>query len=61
MPAAPGSERPSLLVVDDDEIFRERLARALRERRLRGAHVRATSTAACRPPPPTRPRWRSST
>jgi two-component system, response regulator RegA len=31
---APALERPSLLVVDDDETFRERLARALRDRGL---------------------------
>lgn len=30
--AAPAEERPSVLLVDDDEAFRERLARALRDR-----------------------------
>jgi two-component system response regulator RegA len=38
--AAPGLERPSLLVVDDDDTFRERLARALRDR---GFEVRTAS------------------
>lgn len=32
-PPAPGDDdRPSILLVDDDEVFRDRLARALRER-----------------------------
>jgi two-component system response regulator RegA len=32
MHPANGAEAPSILVVDDDEVFRDRLARALRER-----------------------------
>ncbi len=32
MPAVPPESRPSLLLVDDDAVFRERLARAFRER-----------------------------
>jgi two-component system, response regulator RegA len=32
MQGAPSAEAPSILVVDDDEVFRDRLARALRDR-----------------------------
>ncbi len=54
MTAAPGLERPTLLVVDDDETFRERLARALGDRglevRMAGDFTSGLQAAAVDPP-----------